>query len=273
MVSLSDTNHEHHQPSRCHPAHALPKDNPHPPDPNDTKRAHISEIPNENGSGTKIWHYRLTKFHERDQPNMSPHEMLVYFANFLYENDNHFSILHQKTEEPTTVTASEIEADSDIGNFTSSCSSLKGARATILLVSITNNNPNIQHGDNPIADLVHQFEAGWYIFPDIFCGLRSGMVGVFTNVLPEGVNWRDSAAMITQEVKRLLDQPDRVRVEVTPARFYWEDNGRTQQVAVVAVYAPMRNKAEVQGISIHLAFDKSDRVDPSLASSQFHNMT
>ena len=94
-----------------------PKDNPHPLDPNNIKRAHISENPNENGSGTKIWHYRLTKFHERNQPNTSPHEMLVYFANFLYENDNRFSILHQKTEEPTTVMANEIEADYNIENF------------------------------------------------------------------------------------------------------------------------------------------------------------
>ena len=98
------------------------------------------------------------------------------------------------------------------------------------------------------------------------------MVEVFTNVPPEGVNWSDSAAMITQEVKRLLDQPNRVRVEVTPARFYWEDNDRTQQVAVVAVYAPMRNKAEVQGIGMRLAFDKSDRVGLGLAGSQFHIM-
>ena len=141
--------------------------------------------------------------------------MLVYFTNSLYENNNHFSILHQKTEEPTTVTASKIEADSDIDNFTSSCTSLKGAKATIIWVSVTNN--------NLIANLVHQFEGRWDI-------LKSGMVGVFTNVLPEGINWRDSAAMITQEVKRLINQPDRVRVEVTPARFYWEDNGRAQQV-------------------------------------------
>ena len=97
-----------------------PEDNQHPPDPNNTKRAHISEIANVNGSGTKIWHYQLTKFHERNQPNTSPHEMLVYFANSLYENDNHFSILHQKTEQPTTVTANEIEAYADIDNFTSS---------------------------------------------------------------------------------------------------------------------------------------------------------
>ena len=108
-VSLSDTNHEHYQPSQSHPAHARPEDNPHLPGPNNTKCAHISEIPNENGSGTKIWHYRLTKFHECNQPNMTPHEMLVYFANSLYENDSHFSILHQKNVEPTNVMASEIK--------------------------------------------------------------------------------------------------------------------------------------------------------------------
>ena len=98
------------------------------------------------------------------------------------------------------------------------------------------------------------------------------MVGIFTNVLPEGVNWDDSAAMISQEVERLLVKLDKVRVEVRPAKFQWEEDGREQQTTLVVVHAPMCNMAEVKGIGIQLAFDKTDKAGLGLSGSHFHTM-
>ena len=98
------------------------------------------------------------------------------------------------------------------------------------------------------------------------------MVGIFTNVLPEGVNWDNSAAMISQEVECLLVEPDKVRVEVRPAKFQWDKDGREQQTTVVAVYAPMNNMAEVKGIHIQLAFDRTDKEGLGLAGSHFYTM-
>ena len=160
---MSNTN-PREAPQHPHP----PKDNPRPPDPYSNKRVHISKIANGNDSETTIWHYKLTKVHKRNQPRMSLHEMTITFANALYENNNDLSIIHQKTETTTTVTARYIKADTDIYNFVSSCTGLQGAKSTTLLVCITNNNQHLHHLGNPIDDLVHRFEGRWNLFPDRF---------------------------------------------------------------------------------------------------------
>ena len=63
-----------------------------------------------------------------------------------------------------------------------------------------------------------------------------------------------------------------MRVEVQPAKFQWEEDGQEQQTTVMAVYAPMRNMAEVKRIGIQLAFDKTDRAGLGLTGSHFHTM-
>ena len=123
-----------------------PSDNPRPPDPYGTRRAHISQITNENGSVTTIWHYRVSKQHERNQPQL---------ARTLQQNDNQFTIIHQKTA--TTVGLRDIEVDTDVSNYTSSCTRAKGATSTTLLIRITNNHTNLQQIERPIDDLAISF--------------------------------------------------------------------------------------------------------------------
>ena len=143
-----------------------PRDNPGLPDPYSTKHVHISKIANENGSEITIWHYWLAKYHERNQPRMSPHEMMNTLVNTLFDSNNNFSVIHQKTETTTTVSVRDIEAETDIYNFVSSCAGLHGSKSTTLLLCITNNNHHIQHLENPIDDLVRYFNGRWNIFPD-----------------------------------------------------------------------------------------------------------
>ena len=192
-------------------------------DPYSIKQAHIRKIANENGSEATIWHYRVSKQHESNQLRMSPHEMLIELARTLHQSDNQFSIIHQKTTTTTTVGCQEIEVDSDMSNYTSSCTTAKGATSTTLLVSITNNYSNLQQLERLIDNLAVSFAGRWHICPDIFCGLKSCMVGVFTNVLPDGVNWSKSVAMLAQEVDRKAVVPGTLRVEIRPDRFGFED--------------------------------------------------
>ena len=64
------------------------------------------------------------------------------------------------------------------------------------------------------------------------------MVGVFTNVLPDGVNWSKSAAMLAQEVDRQAVVPGTLRVEIRPTRFGFDDKSGAQTTTVIAVYEP-----------------------------------
>ena len=98
------------------------------------------------------------------------------------------------------------------------------------------------------------------------------MTGVFTNVLPDGINWKKSAAMLSQEVNRQVAVPGKIRVEIRPVKFGFEDKSGAQTTTVVAVYAPVNVMAEVKGICTHLAFDKMDKEGLGLLGSQFHTM-
>ena len=75
---------------------------------------------------------------------MTPHEMLTKLAHTHHLSDNQFSIIYQKPTTTTTAGWRDIEEDPDISNYVSSCTAGKGATATALLVSITNNHPHLQ---------------------------------------------------------------------------------------------------------------------------------
>ena len=129
----------------------------------------MSKITNKNGSEITIWHYRVSKQHERNQPKMSPHEMLINIAHTLRLANNQFSIVHQKTATPVGV--SDIEVDTDVTNYTSSSTTPKGENSsTTLLICITNNFDNFQHIERPIDDLAISLTGKWHICPDGFCG-------------------------------------------------------------------------------------------------------
>ena len=98
------------------------------------------------------------------------------------------------------------------------------------------------------------------------------MVGVFTNALPDRVNWSKSAAMLAQEVECQAVVQKILRVEVRPARFGFDDKSGAQTTTVVAVYAPVSIMAEVRGICTHLAYEKMDKEGLGLLGSQFHTM-
>ena len=98
------------------------------------------------------------------------------------------------------------------------------------------------------------------------------MISAFTNALPDGVNWTKSVVMLAQEVDRQADIPGKVRVEIRPAKFRFEDKSGAQTTTVVAVYAPVVVLAKVKGICNHLTFDKTDKEGLGLSGSQFHTM-
>ena len=75
----------------------------------------MSTINKTDGSEMTIWHYRVSKQHEANQPKMSPHEMLYTIARALQIEDNQFSIVHQHKGIP--VTRDEIHDDEDIFGF------------------------------------------------------------------------------------------------------------------------------------------------------------
>ena len=88
---------------------------------------------------------------------MSPHDMLIELAHTLQQSDNQFSIIHQNKTTITTAGLREIDEDPDVSNYTSSCTTAKGATSTTLLVQITNNYDNFQQIDRPIDDLAYSF--------------------------------------------------------------------------------------------------------------------
>ena len=260
-------------PPRATPRHSnQPSSSTRPPDVYGNNRAHMHKITYEDGSEITIWHYRVAKQHERNQPKMSPHEMLFNIAATLHEAGNQFSIVHQQTATPVGV--NDIEIDEDVSNYTSSCTTPKGdTSSTTLLICITNNYDNFQHNERPIDDLAIAMQGGkWHICPDRFCGQRSGMIGVFANVLPGGVNWSESAAKIAQELdcQAIVDEP--MRVEVRPANFGYTDSTGKKTTTLVAVYAPVAVMFEVRGICSQLAYDTADKAGLGLPNSQFHPM-
>ncbi len=221
-----------------------------------------------------IWHYRVSKQHEVNQPKMSPHEMLYNIALALQREDHQFSIVHQQTGIP--VSADEIHEDEDIFNYASSSTTPKGDTAsTTLLIRITNNYDNAQHNVNPIDNLAITMQGKWHICLDKFCGKLSSMIGVFTDVLPHGVNWAKTAKTIEQALvdRHVRDEP--LRVEVRPANFsYNNGSAGRKSTTLVAVYAPREVMAEVKGICSQLAFDSADKAGAALglANSQWYPM-
>ena len=223
-----------------------------------------------------IWHYRVSKQHERNQAQMEPQEMLYNIAVALRGEKNQFSIVQQQTKTP--VSSEDINQDDefDISKYASSCTTPRGDTATTvsttLLICITNNHDNAQHNEHPIDDLAISMQGKWHICPDRFCGLRSGMIGVFTEALPDGVNWSKTARMIAQKLAQRGARDKPLRVEVRPARFSYKDSTGRKTTTQVAVYAPRDAMAEVNGICSQIAFDSADKAGLGLAHSQFHQM-
>ena len=249
-----------------------PSNSTRPPDPFHPNKAHMSTIANENGSETTVWHYRLTKHHDKHQPRTSPHDMLIELTNTFYNSGNHFFLIHQKTGEITAVTRREIADSHEISNFVSSYTNIPKASSTSLLVRIASNQANLQHIERPIDDLACSFTGRWTIHPDCFQGKKSCMIGVFSNIIHEGVSWDKSSAMISQEVHRNLTGPDKPRIETRPVKFGWNEEGSEKSSTLVAVYAAVEYIAEVKGICTQLAYGKTDKEGVDLLGSQFHTM-
>ena len=221
-----------------------------------------------------IWHYRVSKQHEAKQPKMSPHEMLFNIALALQRENHQFSIVHQHSGIPVSV--DEIHDDEDVSNYASNCFTPKGETAsTTLLIRITNNHDNAQNNVNPLDNLTITMNGKWHIYLDKFCGKASGMIGVFTDVLPFGVNWAKTAKTIEQALvdRNACDEP--LRVEVRPAHFSYNNGSEGRKsTTLVAVYAPREVMAEVRGICSQLAFAAADKAGAALglANSQWYPM-
>ena len=132
--------------------HAAPRHS-HPPRNNPAHLIHTAANECISPKAQTIWHYKVTKYQERNQPHTSPHEMLIEFAKNLQASNSEYSVIHQKTDTITTVSMRDIEADTNIYNYVSSCTYVRGAKSTTLLVRITNNHHHVQHMENPIEDL------------------------------------------------------------------------------------------------------------------------
>jgi len=236
----------------------------------------MSKIEKADGSEMTIWHYRVAKQHERNQAQMEPQEMLYNIAIALRGEENQFSIIQQNTKTPVSPDDIEQDDEFDISKYASSCTTPRGDTATTvsttLLICITNNHDNAQHNEHPIDDLAISMQGKWHICPDRFCGLRSGMIGVFTEALPDGVNWSKTARTIAENLAQRSDNDKPLRVEVRPARFSYKDSTGRKTTTLVAVYAPRDATAEVKGICSQIAFDSADKAGLGLAHSQFHSM-
>ena len=79
------------------------------------------------------------------------------------------------------------------------------------------------------------------------------MIGVFSNIIHEGVSWDKSSAMISQEVHRNLTGPDKPRIEIRPVKFGWNKEGSEKSTTLVTVYAAVDYIAEVKGICMWIA--------------------
>ena len=98
------------------------------------------------------------------------------------------------------------------------------------------------------------------------------MIGIFTNALPNGVNWKKSVVMLSQEVDHQVAIRGKIQAEIRPFKFGFKDKSGVQTITIVAVYAPVAIMAEVKGICNHLAFNKTDKEGLGLSGSQFHTM-
>ena len=96
------------------------------------------------------------------------------------------------------------------------------------------------------------------------------MIGVFSNIIHEGVSWDKSSAMISQEVHRKLTRPDKPCIETRPVKFGWNKEGHEKSSTLVAVYAAVEYIAEVKGICMQLAYGKTDKEGLGLLGSPFH---
>ncbi len=255
-----------------------PRDSNRPPDPTHfTNRAHMCKISNENGPEMTVWHYRLTKHHHHDnrqqqKQRTSPQEMLIELIDALSSDGNHYFLVKQNTDTITAVTSDDITENPDIYNFVSSYTNLPKASSTSLLIRIASNQANNQHNERPIDNISYKLEGKWTIHPDNFQGKKSCMVGVFSNIIHEGVSWDDTAEMIAQEVLRKSNAPTKPRIETRPVKFGWTDEGKEKQTTIVAVYAAVDIIAEVKGICMRLAFEPTDSQGLGLLNSQFHEM-
>ena len=242
---------------RAAPRHPLqPSNSTRPPDPFHPNKAHMSTIANENGSETTVWHYRLTKHHVKHQPRTSPQDMLIELTDTFSNSGNHFFLIHQNTDKITAVTSQEIAESHEISNFVSSYTNIPKASSTSLLIHIASNQANLQHIERPIDDHACSFTGRWTIHPNRFQGGKSCMIGIFSNIIHEGVSWDKSSAMITQEVQHRLTRPDKPCIETRPVKFDCNEEGSEKSATYVAVYAAVDYIAKVKGICMRLAFEK-----------------
>jgi hypothetical protein len=198
--------------------------------------------------------------------------MLIELIDALSSVGNHYFLVKQNTDTITAVTSDDITANSDIYNFASSYTNLPKAKSTSLLIRIASNQANNQHNERPIDNISYKLEGKWTIHPDNFQGKKSCMVGVFSNIIHEGVSWDDTAEMIAQEVLRNSKIPNKPRIETRPVKFGWTDEGQEKSVTLVAIYAAVDIIAEVKGTCMQLAFEPTDSQGLGLLDSQFHEM-
>ena len=135
--------------------------------------------------------------------------MLIKLIDALSRNGNQYFLVQQKTDTITAVTSYDITANSDISNFASSYTNLPKAKSTSLLIRIASNQANNRHNERPIDAISYTLEGKWTIHPDNFQGKKSCMVGVFSNIIHEGVSWDKTAEMIAQEIKYKSGSPDK----------------------------------------------------------------
>ena len=55
------------------------------------------------------------------------------------------------------------------------------------------------------------------------------MIGIFSNIIHEGVSRDKSSAMISQEVQRRQTKPDKPRIETRPVKFGWNEEGKEKE--------------------------------------------
>ena len=160
-----------------------PSDSTRLPDPFHPNKAHMSTIANENGSEMTVWHYRLTKHHDKHQhqPCTSPQDMLIELTDTFSNSGNHFFLIHQNTNKITAVTSQEMAESHEISNFVSSYTNIPKASSTSLLIRIASNQANLQHIERPIDDLACSFTGRWTIHPNRFQRKKSFMIGIFSN--------------------------------------------------------------------------------------------
>ena len=132
---------------------------------------------------------------------MSAQDMLIELTDTFSNSGNHFFLIHKNTDKITAMSSQEIAESHDDSNFVRSLTNIPKATSTSLLVRIASNQANLQRVERPIDDLACSLTGRWTIHPDRFQGEKSCMIGVFSNIIHEGVSWDKSSAMIFQEVQ------------------------------------------------------------------------